>query len=147
MKCLQCKEDFETDNPRRKFCSGKCKIAYHRLHKNKSEVTKVDLKVLYNEILSLVQSIGNNQKLILEPTHLFVPKNEHISVTSVEKPKIEPSPTDDKYTYHETKIIACKDGEQLNSVLVEMKADTLPFFTRRNLQSVADKVGANFYHD
>lgn len=57
-KCLQCPNEFESNNQLRKFCSNKCKVAHHRdnIEKNgKKEV--VFHQVLVNTILEKLSQV------------------------------------------------------------------------------------------
>lgn len=77
-ECLKCKKSIEDKNESAKFCSTSCRVMYHRKHGKTKAISTVQVQVLYNSILDMVEKIGG--KSILEPTHLFVPKNEHIAV-------------------------------------------------------------------
>lgn len=60
MKCAleSCNNNFENKTGRRKFCSDACKMKWHRMNPKKEEVTKFDLKVVYNELLDLAQKLS-----------------------------------------------------------------------------------------
>ena len=71
MKCINdnCKNEFESANTRKKFCSGKCKVAYHRKYGKRETVTKFELTALYNEFKSAIQNLGQ----IAEKPAKYVP--------------------------------------------------------------------------
>jgi hypothetical protein len=53
-QCLNCKKEFEYKRDSAKFCSDKCRAAYNRTHPQQM-VSKVQLQVLYNEMLELIK--------------------------------------------------------------------------------------------
>lgn len=68
MNCLRCDQEFESKRPTAKFCSAKCRVAYNRAHpKTNGQVTKLQLQILYNEILALVQKNQPNTPVPLNP--------------------------------------------------------------------------------
>ena len=78
-ECLKCKKSIEGKHESAKFCSTSCRVMYHRKFGNTKAVNPVQVQVLYNAMLDMVEKVGG--KSVLEPTHLFVPKNEHITIT------------------------------------------------------------------
>ena len=60
MKCTleSCNNTFENKTGRKKFCSNACKMKWYRKNPKKEEVTKFDLKVVYNELLDLAQKLS-----------------------------------------------------------------------------------------
>lgn len=53
-QCLNCQKEFEYKREAAKFCSDRCRVQYNRKHP-KEGVTKVQMQVLYNEVLDLIQ--------------------------------------------------------------------------------------------
>lgn len=68
-KCLQCPNEFEAKRESAKFCSDKCRVAWHRKHGKKDGVTKFQMQVLYNSILEAIE------KMALPQLSNFVPAN------------------------------------------------------------------------
>lgn len=61
-ECLSCKKEFEPKRPHGKFCSDKCRVAYNRANPGQS-VSKVNMQVLYNEMMAAIQKIGSQPPL------------------------------------------------------------------------------------
>jgi hypothetical protein len=58
-QCEQCEKEFEYSRDAARFCSGKCRVKWNRNHPKK-EVTKIEMEVLYNQMLDLVSEMKNN---------------------------------------------------------------------------------------
>lgn len=58
-----------------------------------------------------------------------------------------PSVFDDQVSNFRKRLKGCKDSKQINSVLTEIKASTLAFFTKQNLTNYANEIGKDFYTD
>jgi hypothetical protein len=90
-QCEQCEKEFEYSRDAARFCSGKCRVKWNRNHPKK-EVTKIEMEVLYNQMLDLVSEMKNNLAAV-QPninyviSEIAVPNNEHIM--SVGKPQIK----------------------------------------------------------
>lgn len=56
VNCLYCRKEFEQKRSTAKFCSDKCRAAHHRRHPENT-VTKVQMQVLYNEMLDMMAKI------------------------------------------------------------------------------------------
>jgi hypothetical protein len=54
--CLNCQKEYENKREASKFCSDKCRVAYNRKHP-KNSISKVQMQVLYNQVLELIGSI------------------------------------------------------------------------------------------
>lgn len=66
--CDNCKTKYEAKRAASKFCSDKCRMQYLRTHpKQKDTVSKLQVQVLYNEMLSMVQKLTENMH---KPTSL-----------------------------------------------------------------------------
>lgn len=79
--CLNCQKEYENKREASKFCSTKCRVMWNR--KNPSDkVTKVQMQVLYNEIMNRLDKIE------------FAPSKEvydspKMKITGDEYPKIQ----------------------------------------------------------
>lgn len=62
--CLECKTEFKSKTDRRKFCSDKCKVKWHRKHPKKDSVSKFDFQALYNEFKAAIQDLGKIQHVM-----------------------------------------------------------------------------------
>ena len=86
MQCLQCNKEFQAIRATAKFCSIKCKLAYHRSVSNLSVSPKVSVSKLDNDTLSdtlsdtLKVSVPKDDKVSVP---LSVPDINKVSVPSV----------------------------------------------------------------
>ncbi len=55
-ECLNCTAKFQERRSTAKFCSNKCRAAYNRGNPTQT-VSKVQLQVLYNEMLELIKRV------------------------------------------------------------------------------------------
>lgn len=60
--CLQCDKDISARRETAKFCSDNCKVKWNRKN-GKANVSKVQMQVLYNQILEVVGKIGQFNNL------------------------------------------------------------------------------------
>ena len=67
-KCLYCKNDFEPNRPKQKYCSDKCRVYFSRANPKPKEVkeavTNLQVQVLYN---SLLETLGKLNGAALMP--------------------------------------------------------------------------------
>lgn len=53
-QCMNCKKEFEYKRESARFCSDRCRAAYNRANPQQA-ITKVQVHVIYNEILELIE--------------------------------------------------------------------------------------------
>jgi hypothetical protein len=77
--CEQCGIEFKYTREAARFCSGKCRVKWNR-NNPKKEVSKVQMGVLYNQILDLVSEMKNKMT-----DQLGIPSQRFISETTTPK--------------------------------------------------------------
>ena len=60
--CEQCGTEFEYTREAARFCSGKCRVKWSRKNPKK-EVTKIQMGVLYNQMLDLISEMKNSREV------------------------------------------------------------------------------------
>jgi DNA-directed RNA polymerase subunit RPC12/RpoP len=80
-KCLNCEKEFDAKRETAKYCSTNCRVKFFNKNGKNGAVTKLDLKVVYNELLDLAQKLSasaNQPKVFdaqkLPTTHSDEPK-------------------------------------------------------------------------
>lgn len=62
-ECLECKIEIKGKSKTAKFCSGKCRVAYHRKNSSQRPISQFQLQGLYKQIVAaLDESMGLNKK-------------------------------------------------------------------------------------
>ncbi len=60
-ECLKCKKDITGKHESAKFCSTSCRVMYNRKFGKKDTVSKVQVQVLYNQMLAMFENMQNSQ--------------------------------------------------------------------------------------
>ncbi len=64
--CLNCQKEFEHKRDSAKYCSDKCRAAYNRAHPEQ-QVTKLQLQLLYNEMIELARKMQSGPEIKIMP--------------------------------------------------------------------------------
>ena len=119
MKCTleSCNNTFENKTGRKKFCSNACKMKWYRKNPKKEEVTKFDLKVVYNELLDLAQklSVGISTQSYNQPNQNVHPITKSTSDFNQSEDQFK------GYQYYENKVNEV-DFDDAEKLIIEIMA-------------------------
>lgn len=143
MKCLndKCNKDFESNNPRRIYCSDACKLQHFRKHGKRGEIKEYKIDVLLNAVCELKEKI--------EQLELQKPINTSISglgivpalLASEKKSVIEAS---DNFN---SRIKNAKSISGLEEIVKEIWASDLLWSEKKAYENYAKEISKEFYSD
>ena len=129
MECLQCQKELVGKRDTAKYCSDNCRVKWNRKNVTKKDITKVQIQVLYNEILEMVERI----KSVPMPNFYDAPPiNKHFTDEPPQylspKPQIRRS-----FDYYRQARVECTNDEEwaelkdqiLNDDFLSQKQKTL----------------------
>ena len=142
MKCLNdnCKVEFESSNNRKKFCSGKCKLAHFRKHGKKNELKLFQMQVLYNQIMDAVNKIGQGNGLPPAVGAVIENPKQEIEVK-------QPSTVNGYQNWH-FELNECQNVSEIEFTMKEVWADAfLAKWEKVKLENFAKEKSKDFYTD
>jgi hypothetical protein len=117
-ECLHCKKEFEPKRKNGKYCSANCRVSYFREHGKKDVMSPNLLQAVFNQVLETLSEIKKQHTPITQPTHIYIPQNEHITVSYKEPQKIRRS-----YDWYRQARIDCTSNDDWAELRQMIEAD------------------------
>jgi len=120
IKCLNCEDEFEPKRTTAKYCSDSCRVMYHRKWGKKNLVTKLDMQILYNEMLSMVRDLN-------KPTNSIQPQQQPETNFSINTPpfKIAQPKAPKSFLQYQSEKKELENEDQYRIWLEEVENDLL----------------------